>query len=315
MVKPENIIAIFNPAALSGRLAEMETEIRNELKRTIGDIRFVRTKERDHAREIASNLGNNIELVLAIGGDGTVHETGAGLVEAGSEAFMGIIPMGSGNDFARALFMPSNWRKAIKSIVSGRRVRVDTGHATWKEDGVEKSSVFINALGIGFDAHCAFLAPQYKGWPLKIGYTVCILAGMKSWVSAGATIWDMSNGKELLFCGRMMFTTVGNARDSGGGYSVNPKALVTDGLVDACMVEDMSLIRTLMMLPSARDGNHLKNRAVRYRQVTRLLIETDRGLPIHADGEMQSLQASMIDIRVRPSSLGAVVPKEAPEII
>ncbi|MDA1028579.1 MAG: diacylglycerol kinase family lipid kinase [Bacteroidetes bacterium] len=314
-ISPDNVLVIFNPAAGSGRLGARELDIRAELKQSLGRTPIASTSKKGHARELAANLSSNIQMVVAIGGDGTVHETACGLAESNSSAGMAVIPMGTGNDFARALKMPIDWRKAINEIRSAKKISSDMGQVKWKEEGGDFSDYFVNALGIGFDAFCAHLAPKYKGWPFGIGYTASIVAGLREWVSSGATVWDTSFEKKPIFSGRMMFTTIGNAQDSGGGYTVNPKALISDGLLDACIVEDLSFFRALSILPSARDGKHLSKKEVSYFQLQNMLIETDRGLPIHSDGEVKTLQARLIEVNVLPGKIAVFVPNSAPEIL
>ena len=308
-IPPDQILVVFNPQAQSGKLKRLELDVRSELKKTVGRIDFVSTTGKGHARKLMSELDARIRLVIAIGGDGTVHEVASGLAENESDACMAVIPLGSGNDFARALGMDRSWKASLAQLATAAIRPCDMGQFEWKEDGNPKQDYFANALGVGFDAHCAHLAPRYKNWPFGIGYTVSILMGLKTWISGGATVWDLSNEKKALFSGRMMFTTIGNAQDSGGGYKVNPKALLSDGLIDACIVDNMSFFRAVSILPSAREGKHLSKKEVSYFQVTQLLIETDRGLPIHADGEMKSLQARSISVSVLPGKIKLVVPE------
>ncbi len=316
-ILPENIFVVFNPAAQSGRLAGRELDVRSVLKQTIGRTKFVSTTRKGHAKEMAASLPPSVQMVVVIGGDGTVHEVASGLAESNSPIGMAVIPMGSGNDFARAIKMPTDWRRAIEELRTAKAIKVDLGRVKWKEEGVDFFDYFINALGVGFDAHCASLAPKFKGWPFGIGYTASIIAGLRSWVSSGATVWDTSvwdtlREKKAIFSGRMMFSTIGNAQDSGGGYTVNPKALISDGLLDACIVEDLSFLRALSILPSARDGKHLSKKEVSYFQVKSMLIDTDRGIPIHADGEVKTLQARTIEVTLLAEKITVFVPRSAP---
>ena len=151
--------------------------------------------------------------------------------------------------------------------------------------------------------------------PFGIGYTVAILAGLKTWVSGGATLRSGTRNGDVVFNGRLMFVTIGNAQDSGGGYTVNPGALITDGKLDPCIVENMSIPRALMLLPKARNGGHIGLKGVTYVRLESLNIETDRGLPIHADGETLSLQARTIQVDVQPGSLNVIVPAAAPDLL
>lgn len=315
MISPDQILIVFNPAAQSGRLAKMELDIRSESKKILGRTGFIATNKKGHAREIARTVSPAIKQIISIGGDGTVHEIAAGLTETQSEVGMAVIPLGSGNDFARALHMDMDWRTALNQIKNARLIRSDVGLCQWMEGDQTKKDYFINALGIGFDAYCAHLAPQYKSWPFGLGYTVSILVALRSWISAGATVWDLSEEKKPIFSGKMMFTTVGNAQDSGGGYTINPKALVSDGLLDPCIVEDVSFFKALSLLPSARDGKHIRRPEVHYHQLTKMLVETDRGIPIHADGEVKSLEARSINVEILAGALNVFIPANAPDPI
>ncbi len=82
------------------------------------------------------------------------------------------------------------WKEAISALSTGTLRTVDTGYSQWKEEGKTRECRFINALGVGFDAFCAVIAPKYKGWPFGIGYTVSILVALKSWISSGATVLE-----------------------------------------------------------------------------------------------------------------------------
>lgn len=311
----ENVLVIANPSARTGRNRSLMGPLTQAVTDTFSNVNVVLTEHPGHARSIAAADGPSADLVLACGGDGTVHEVAEGLVSAACKTPMGILGMGSGNDFARALHMPTTWRSALASLVDGRIEAVDTGHVSWREEGEQREGFFVNALGIGFDAHTAVIAPRYKGYPFGMGYTVAILQALRTWVSGGATIRAENRNGDVLFSGRLMFVTVGNAFDSGGGYTVNPGALVSDGMLDPCIVEDISVMRSIMLLPRVRSGGHIGMTEVTYRRVRSLHVDTDRGLPVHADGEILSLQARDLQIDVRPESLQVVVPRNAPDVL
>lgn len=311
----ENVLVIANPSARTGRNRSLMGPLTQAVSETFSNINVVLTEYPEHARAIAASDGPAADLVLACGGDGTVHEVAEGLVSVACRTPMGILGMGSGNDFARALHMPTAWRSALTSLADGRVQAVDTGHVSWKEEGQQREGFFINALGVGFDAHTAVIAPRYKGYPFGMGYTLAILQALRNWVSGGATIREGDRNGEVLFSGRLMFVTVGNAFDSGGGYTVNPGSLVSDGRLDPCIVEDISVFRSIMLLPRVRSGGHIGMDEVTYRRVRSLHVDTDRGLPVHADGEILSLQARDLQIEVRPASLQVVVPRSAPAVL
>ena len=312
MSRFRNILAIVNPSARLGRNRALVPTLTQAVEKAFPHANVCLTGHPGHASAIAAQDGPAADLVLACGGDGTVHEVAEGLVLSGSKTPMGVLGMGSGNDFARALHMPTSWRDAVATVENGRMEAVDTGAVTWQEAGERQAGFFINALGVGFDAHTAVIAPAYKGYPFGTGYTVAILKALGSWVSGGATIREGDRNGPVLFNGRLMFATVGNAFDSGGGYTVNPGALISDGMLDPCVVEDISVLRSIMLLPKVRSGKHVDLDEVTYKRVRSLHIDTDRGLPVHADGEILSLQARDLQISLRPASLNVVVPRDAP---
>lgn len=315
MMHFKHVLLILNPFSRTGRTAQLVPSIREAAESIFGEVTLRLTTQKGHATEIALSEGKKADLVIACGGDGTVHEVAKGLVQSSTNVPMGVLPLGSGNDYARALHMPLAIKAALQAISNGRMIASDTGRVSWMEEAEEHEGFFINALGVGFDAHTASLAPAYKGMPFGIGYTVAILAGLKTWVSGGATLRSGTRNGDVVFNGRLMFVTIGNAQDSGGGYTVNPGALITDGKLDPCIVENMSIPRALMLLPKARNGGHIGLKGVTYVRLESLNIETDRGLPIHADGEILSLQARTIQVDVQPGSLNVIVLAAAPDLL
>ncbi|MDA0378714.1 MAG: diacylglycerol kinase family lipid kinase [Bacteroidetes bacterium] len=307
----KHVLAILNPVSRRGRNRNRIPEIVAGIRQYFPEARVHMTEASGHATQLVTELGGEADLVLACGGDGTVHEVAKGMVHHGIRAPMGVLGLGSGNDFARALRMPTAWSDALEAISAGRIIASDAGTVEWKEEGRTQSGFFINALGVGFDAHTAVLAPRYKGYPL--GYTMAILAGLKSWISGGATIRTEGRDGEVIFNGRLMFVSIGNAFDSGGGYTVNPGALISDGQLDPCIVEDISVLRAVALLPKVRFGGHIGMKEVTYLRTAALHIDTDRGLPVHADGEILSLQARDLDVSVLPQALKVVVAPNAPD--
>ncbi len=308
-----NVLVIANPAARLGRNQALMAPLKAAAAGLFENVTMRPTEHPGHATSIAAEESSAFDLVLACGGDGTIHEVAKGLVQSGSRTPMGVLGMGSGDDFARAIHTPKAWQDALALIPGGRVTDVDTGRVEWSEEGGRHSGFFVNALGIGFDAHSAVIAPQYKGYPLGMGYTLAILQALRTWVSGGATIREGDRNGEVLFSGRLMFVTVGNAQDSGGGYTVNPGALVSDGLLDPCIVEHISFMRSISLLPKVRSGRHIHMDEVVYRRAASMHVDTDRGLPVHADGEVLSLQARDLLVSANPGSLRVVVPAHAPD--
>ena len=305
------VTAIINPSASSGKVGARAAAILELLRAEGLRVRALYTERPKHATELAVEAAKTSDVVLAVGGDGTSHEVAMGLLATKSGAALAVLPAGTGNDFARMIGMSENPRRAARQLANGVRQQVDVGRVSWSEDNEKCSDAFVNALGIGFDGWAAYLAPKYKGLPLNVGYLVTILAALKSWIPCGVTVWEESDEKKVMYSGRLFFVTVGNGRDSAGGYQINPKASITDGLLDICLVEAIGIFRALRMLPSARTGRHLLLPEVSYWHSRAIRIETDRSLPVHADGEMLSINARTIEVWVDPGALTVIVPSKA----
>lgn len=306
----KRIVAIINPYARLGRVGDRALEVQAALDGAGLDVTTEFTEKPLHAFEIAQTMAAEDTILLAGGGDGTVNEVARGILSSGSAGTMAVLPLGSGNDFARMIGMSEDMRTAVEQLRCAVERQVDVGQVSWEEERSKGSAHFVNALGIGFDGYAASLAPRFKGYPLGLGYLTAILVALKNWKSVGVNVVDLSREDEIRYSGGLMFVTVGNARDSAGGYSLNPKASIVDGMLDVCLVEAIGKLRALRMLPLARTGDHLKLPEVHYWHSAGIRVSSERPLPVHADGEIQTLQAISLDISVAPGALRVLVPSD-----
>jgi len=314
MSDSRRVLLIVNPAADSGRLAERIEQIGADFLKRFEHVIVCPTEGGGHARRLAARA-REFDIVIAAGGDGTVHETALGLADHDIRTPMAVVPVGTGNDFARMLGMAPAVPKAIEQIVVGKCVDVDTGVVAWSEDGSRRLRGFVNAVGIGLTALTADLAMDYKRWPMRLGYTAAALDALVRWQPMHTIVHDrspaeaevVSAGDNVLFDAPLMFATVGNARDSGGGYSLTPEARLADGLLDACIVRRLSRPRAVALMPSARRGTHIRHKAVTYRKVAHVRLESDGPLPIHTDGEVVTLAGGDVEVYIRRRSLSVIV--------
>ena len=302
--------AIINPASSVGQTSTRVDEVISALGAVGIEAEVVLSERPLHARDVARALGRDGQMVLAVGGDGTVNEVAQGLLESESTSVLGILPLGTGNDFARLIGMSNDLETAVGQLKTAEPVKVDIGRVRWKQADNAFSCIFVNAIGIGFDGHVASIAPRYKGYPFQLGYLAAILVALTTWKDVGVTVSDLDVASSKQFTGPLFFVTVGNARDSGGGYTINPKASIVDGRLDVCLVRSLPKLRALRMLPSARTGGHLEYNEVQYWQSTGIRIEMERGIPIHMDGEVRSLNASEVEVTVDPRALNVMVPTD-----
>ena len=233
------------------------------------------------------------DAIVSLGGDGTHHYVLNGMV--GSEIPLGIIPAGSGNDFAKGLGIPTQARAAAEVLCAGNIRRIDLGRAG--------NSVYGCIAGAGFDSVVTRYANErvrhLRGpW----AYAWSILRCLKSYRPEPLKI--VSDVQEFL--GEVIFAVVGNNVSYGGGIHLTPRAKLDDGLLDVCIVPYMGKLEFLRWVPRAYRGEHLKHPRIIYFQARKVSLSTTSRLELFGDGEfMQELPAT---IEIVPRALPVIVP-------
>jgi lipid kinase YegS len=250
-----------------------------EWARTIGHrIRAHVTWEPGDARRFAADAAKTgTDAVLAVGGDGTVNDVVNGLV--GTTVPLGILPVGTANDFARQTGIPDDPRAALELVIERTPVEVDLGTLNGR--------AFLNVSSVGFGAETtAETGAMAKGvlGPLAYAITgVRKLAGEMTPHRAHIETPTVSRDVEFLAL------AVGNARATGAGTVITPLARLDDGLLDVCVVEPMAFGQLAGLLLELRRGEHLERDGVLYAQVPWLTVESETPLAVNLDGEPQSL--------------------------
>ncbi len=243
------------------------------------------------ARELA--LGG-CDRVIAAGGDGTVHHVLNGLV--GTEAALGIIPAGSGNDFSRNLGIPEDTGAALERAATAPVRRIDICKLS------PANRYFGCIASFGIDSHANRIANRHRG-PFKGTslYVWSLLAALASFQSP--TVRIVHDAGE--YRGPMLLLAAANAASYGGGLRIAPMASVFDGLLDLVVVGDMRRAELLWHFPKIFSGSHLKVKQVTCIRSTRLHIDADRPLDIFADGEFAGQTPASIELL--PAALPVVV--------
>lgn len=285
---------VLNPAASKGRAEGLRKDISQFLEEEGLEVVWHVTEERGHAGRIVEELPGDA-LVVAVGGDGTVREVGASC--AGSDRVMGVLPVGSGNDYVKALGVGTDLRRALKTLVEGRIRLVDAGEA----NGVG----FNNGLGIGFDAEVAAgvgRAPRYLG-----GF------GGYMW-SVGRMLWGfhcheaaLKLDGEGIIEAKTILVAVALGTTYGARFRLAPGALLDDGLFDVVWSEEVGRAEVLRLIPAALRGTlhrHSKIHVARAREVE---VNLSEEAPAHVDGEILKPTRNF-HARVLPGALRIVVP-------
>lgn len=255
------------------------------------------------ATTLASDTTNDYDVVVAVGGDGTVHEVANGLIGTGKA--LGIIPIGSGNDFAKMLNLSKNLKDSIETLLKNKIHEIDVGKVVCSPSLELKSSqqiierYFVNGVGIGFDAQVAHESASLRwitGLPL---YTFSLFRALITYQSP---LFNLSIDHHKLYK-KLFLVAIGNGTCVGGGFYLTPKAKIDDGYLDICVVEDVSIRRVLQVFPSVLKGDHGKYPEVGFFRGKKILIETENPTAVHADGEILGTRITNINIEIIPRKL------------
>lgn len=272
---------ILNPAADKGRALQLKESIES-WGRTFAEFGLALTAQPGHATELTRQaVADGYELIVAAGGDGTIHEVVNGLVRgsAGSAA-LGVIPIGSGNDFAASLQMETSLPVALQRLTEGQRRTIDLARL---EDDQGRYAIVSNAVGIGFDA---MISIESRTITRIHGFMMYLLATLRTI----AFYYQTPRFKLQLDDQRLdqagLLLAVGLGARVGGGFFLTPEATHFDGLLDSCLIGPVGRLTMLMMLTRVMKGSHTTHPAVQMFHNRVVSVTSDLPLPIHIDGEI-----------------------------
>jgi diacylglycerol kinase (ATP) len=246
---------------------------------------FAYTEGVGHAIELAKDAaGNGYNYVVAVGGDGTVHEVANGILSSGGakETTLGVISTGTGGDFARSLGIPRNYEPACSTLVANRQSQVDVGVVEYMHEGQKKQRFFVNGAGIGFDAAVVEnIERSIKHLHGTIPYVLGLLRTLVSYHNKAASINTDGKPEKV----RIVTMVVANGAYFGGGMKVAPSADLHDGKFDIMMVRDIGKLGLLRAFPRIYKGTHITHPRVFMDRATEITVETDERAPVQADGE------------------------------
>ena len=240
------------------------------------------TRAPGHAVSIAENAKHPI--VIAYGGDGTVHEVVNGLMRGGAKATLGVIPVGSGDDFA-------------KMLVPGTTKEVDIGKIT--ADG--EIRYFANGMDIGFGAHGARNARSAPGF-LR-GFGIYLAALVMTLVRYPRLKLELQIDDEPAFRLDTVMAAAMNGTTFGGSFRVCPEALIDDGLLDLLLVDSLGRLEILGLVPRIMRGTHGGDPRLKLRKARRVRMKSEAPLLVEADGEIAFEAARRLEVELLPRAL------------
>lgn len=299
-------LLIVNPTAQSGEGEHAARAAEKLLRATLVDgPDVVRTSAAGHGSELAATLGARYQTVVALGGDGVIHEVVGGLMQldAPQRPALGVIPVGSGNDYARSLGVSSKVPQAVEQLCSYPAQLTDLG--------VVNGQYFMETLSFGLDAAIALGTMERRKKSGKSGTMLYLEEGIHQFlnhldtypfecsaVEADGTMNLRQSGNAILFAVQVGPTY-------GGGFNICPEAALDDGLLDICIAHGpVGVLRALKVFLSAKDGHHVNHPAIELRRVQELVVRFEGMPPCQIDGE--PLCADEYRIRVVPQALRVI---------
>lgn len=291
---PRDLALIYNPTAGRGKAARLHADVVAKLGQLGCTVQSHASSSAAHATELAAKAARAHAFVVAMGGDGMVSLVANGML--GSEAALGIVPAGSGNDFAAWIGYPRRDPAAACDVVADGPVkRVDVGR-------IAGGRVFLCVAGAGFDSEVNRDANRIRFARGTAVYVLAVLRTLARFRPQRFTV--RLDGRVESFPG--MFVAVGNAGSYGGGMKITPDAVVDDGLFDVCLVKAMSRAALFGQFPRLFSGKHVRHPAVEIRRAREVEIGAERTFFLYADGEeVGPLPARLT---VEPRALSVVVP-------
>ena len=270
---------IFNPAARGNKARRF----RHQLDAIGSQCALKATTAPGDARRLAAEaVGEEFDLIVAAGGDGTVNEVLNGLGDAPdgfSRARFGVLPLGTVNVFARELGIPLRIERAWGVLQRGREARIDLPRAEFSANGARQRQYFAQLAGAGMDAR----AIELVDWGLKkkIGPLAYFIAGLKALREQKPKIIVHAEGREV----RGELVLIGNGRFYAGSFGVFPAADLRDGLLEVCVFPRINWWTTFRCVPSLLTRRRLPKTAVQRVRAAAFELTSESAAAFELDGE------------------------------
>jgi len=301
-LREHSVIVFVNSAAGSGQARVCLPRIQEVFKSLRIQAQFVTT---NNASELESCAHNEIlrgqHLLFAMGGDGTFQA----LVNAsfGADVVLGVLPIGGGNDFASALGLPSDPAKAAEAMLCGQPRCVDLVRVR-TADG--RTRLYAGGGGIGLDAEAARHAGgAYRHLPGRFRYIAAALHALAAYAPLGVRI-DFPESETPSFEAKVLLTAVLNSPTYGAGVRLAPGAAVDDGLLHVVLIEELSKLGVLTLLPRLMVNGELRTPRMKRWLAKRVKLTTNRPCLFHGDGEI--LGPTPVELEVVPKAVRVLAP-------
>ena len=302
---------ILNPMARGGAGRGMRSVIERALASRHRDVDVVETQHAGHGSELArAAVADGVDVIVAAGGDGTIHEVANGILQMtgpgeASDVAFGVIPIGTGNDFAKVVPGCRTREEALRTLGTGKPRAFDVGRTEWAGG----SEYFVNAMGTGVDVEVVRQIERLSRGAGALVYMRGLFTALGIYEPIGLRITSTDRGVSELVDTRIMLVAVANGRCVGGSFNICPEARPDDGRLDLCIVDQMPLLEQIALVPRIVMGKHESSGRVRTRLVQSVTFSAtdDRGLFFQLDGELREpSDAREVTVTIEPSRLRVI---------
>ncbi len=296
----KDFLFIVNPKAGKGKAGRFLPEIVKAISRSELDCDILITEKRGDAQKFSAGNFDKYKNYVAVGGDGTVNEIVNGF-NRNEKIFpsFGVLPLGSGNDFGKALQGKRKAKEILRRYCSGNFVVSESDFSCAEiieEGGEQREFLFINALGIGFDSFVAKENRDSKIFSGLTSYVFAVLRGLKKFNGVKAKV--IVDGKQIANGESLLLVTVGNNKTSGGGFYLNPFAEINDGKLDVTTIAHLPIKGILRNLPLTLLNKTETVKGFTHHNGKEIRVELCEPFIVHADGEIFSVRAKEVKVRI-----------------
>lgn len=294
---------IFNPRANAGRTGRRWPDIARRLASAGFDVTAHETAAPGDATRLAREaLASGAETIVAVGGDGTIHEVANGFFEGGApthpQARLGIVPGGSGSDLIKTLGIPGDVDGAIARLVAGATRTVDVGRVTFIDHaGAETTRIYLNTASAGLSGAVLDRMRNLPGF--LTGSAAYAAATLLSLGQFRPFVCEVTLDDQPADVYRALVVVMANGRYFGGGMEILPDASMDDGLLDVLVAKDRPLWELLWHFPRLYTGTHLDSPIMTAMRARRVRLASPTPLLLEVDGEQPGVTPATFEVLAR----------------
>lgn len=293
-------LVVVNPNSGAGKAGKDWEKIKTKLTNAGFDFDVAISQAHRHSiTQVKEAIEKGIRHIIVVGGDGTLHHVANGIMlqktVSSSDIKIGMISIGTGNDWIRHFEVPKSYDEAIQIIKNGKTAIQDLGKISYTEKNETLEEYFMNFAGLGFDAFVVERTAHLK----KYGQAAYLMGLLQNVIKYKGQKLKVEVDGKVVAEDDMFMVIAGIGKYGGGGMMICPNADINDGLFDVNIIRSLSLMEVAMEVANLFNGKYIKHKkvsSVRGKQVKVTVLENQEGVKTEADGELFGTGPFQMDI-------------------